>query len=187
MKNNNGESKLEKTAREGAFGSKEIKKGEKNRFLGEFEERVIAFLTESQIKEKALYPEIKDALKSREAFKLIIRGDIGKEYISDYIEWARKEGVSFNRKNSPEFRGDVAVAVVGKDAVSEQIGRIADREEKLQKKGVSDKIIKNADSLLCSDCWEKLMEKAPEEKINYKKAGIFDKITGTGCIGCQKE
>ena len=53
MKNNNGESKLEKTAREGAFGSKEIKKGEKNRFLGEFEERVITYLTDKQVKEKA--------------------------------------------------------------------------------------------------------------------------------------
>jgi len=187
MKNNNGESKLEKTAREGAFGSKEIKKGEKNRFLGEFEERVIAYLTEDQIKEKALYPEVKDALKNDEAYKLIIRGDIAKNHISKYIEWARKEGVRFNRKNSPEFRGDVALAVVGKDAVSQQFGRIPEREEKLQKKGVSDKIIKNAGSLLCSDCWKELMDKAPEEKINYKKAGIFDKITGTSCIGCQKK
>jgi uncharacterized protein YueI len=187
MKNNNGESKLEKTAREGAFGSKEIKKGEKNRFLGEFEERVIAYLTEDQIKEKALYPEVKDTLKKEEAYKLIIRGDIAKNYISEYIEWARKEGVRFNRKNSPEFRGDVALAVVGKDAVSQQFGRIPEREEKLQKKGVSDKIIKNAGSLLCSDCWKELMDKVPEEKINYKKAGIFDKITGTSCIGCQKK
>ena len=187
MKNNNGESKLEKTAREGAFGSKEIKKGEKNRFLGEFEERVIAYLTEEQIKEKALYPEVKNALKNEEAYKLIIRGDIAKNHISKYIEWARKEGVRFNRKNSPEFRGDVALAVVGKDAVSQQFGRIPEREEKLQKKGVSDKIIKNAGSLLCSDCWEELMDKVPEEKINYKKAGIFDKITGTSCIGCQKK
>ncbi|CCU80038.1 DUF1694 domain-containing protein [Halanaerobium saccharolyticum subsp. saccharolyticum DSM 6643] len=187
MKNNNGESKLEKTAREGAFGSKEIKKGEKNRFLGEFEERVIAYLTEDQIKEKALYPEVKGALKNDEAYKLIIRGDIAKNHISKYIEWARKEGVRFNRKNSPEFRGDVALAVVGKDAVSQQFGRIPEREEKLQKKGVSDKIIKNAGSLLCSDCWKELMDKAPEEKINYKKAGIFDKITGTSCIGCQKK
>jgi len=31
------------------------------------------------------------------------------------------------------------------------------------------------------------MEKAPEEKINYKKAGILDKITGTDCIGCRKK
>ena len=87
--NNNGESKLEKTAREGAFGPTELKKGEKNRFLGEFEERVIAYLSESQIKEKALYPEIKEALQSKEANKLIIRGDIDKSLISDYIEWAR--------------------------------------------------------------------------------------------------
>ncbi len=187
MKNNNGESKLEKTAREGAFGSKEIKKGEKNRFLGEFEERVITYLTDKQVKEKALYPEIKEALKNKEAAKLIIRGDIDKEYISDYIKWARQTGVRFNRKNSPEFRGNVALAVVGKDAVSQQFGVIPEREEKLQKKGVSDNIIENAGSLLCSDCWDELMEKAPEEKINYKKAGILDKITGTDCIGCRKK
>ena len=185
--NNNGESKLEKTAREGAFGPTELKKGEKNRFLGEFEERVIAYLSESQIKEKALYPEIKEALQSKEANKLIIRGDIDKSLISDYIEWAREAGVSFNRKNSPEFRGNVALAVAGKDAVKQQFGKIPDREEKLQKKGLSDNIIKNAGSLLCSDCWKELMEKAPEEKINYKKAGIFDKLTGTGCTGCQKK
>jgi uncharacterized protein YueI len=185
--NNNGESKLEKTAREGAFGAAEIKKGEKNRFLGEFEERVIAYLSEKQIKEEALYPEIKETLKNKEAYKLIIRGDIDKKHFSDYIKWARKEGVRFNRKNSPEFRGNVALAVVGKDAVSQQLGMIPEREEKLQNKGVSDNIIKNAGSLLCGNCWNELMEKAPEEKINYKKVGIFDKITGTGCIGCQKK
>jgi len=183
----NDESKLEKTAREGAFGPTEIKKGEKNRFLGEYQERVIAYLLESQLKEDALYPEIKNALQSAEANKLIIRGDIDKKNISDYIKWAREEGVRFNRKNSPEFRGNVALAVAGKDAVKQQLGQIPERQEKLQKKGISDNIIKNAGSLLCSDWWKELMEKAPEEKINYKKAGIFDKLTGTGCIGCQKK
>lgn len=184
---NNQESKLEKTVRTGAFGPNELKKGEKNRFLGEFEERVIAYLTEAQLKEKALYPEVKEALKNREASKLIIRGDIAKAEISDYIKWARSEGVGFNRKNSPEFRGNVALAVVGKEAVSQQFGRISDREEKLQKRGLSDTIIKNAGSLLCSDCWRELMTKAPEEKINYRKAGIFDKLTGTKCLGCKEK
>lgn len=187
MKNNNGESKLEKTARAGAFGAKEIKKSEKNRFLGEYEERVITYLTEKQIKEEALYPEIKEALKNKEAAKLIIRGDIAKKHISDYIKWARQEGVRFNRKNSPEFRGNIVLAVAGKKAVSQQFGSIPDRKEKLQNKGLSDNIIENAGSLLCSDCWKELMEKAPEEKVNYKKAGIFDKLTGTSCIGCQKK
>ena len=186
MKNNN-ESKLERKAHEGAFGPTEIKKCEKNRFLGEYAERVIAYLTEDQIKETALYPEIKDILNSKEADKLIIRGDIAKKHISDYIKWAREEGVRFNRKNSPEFRGNVALAVAGKEAVSQQFGRIPDRQEKLQKKGLSDNIIRNAGSLLCRDCWKELMEKAPEEKINYKKAGIFDKLTGADCVGCKNK
>lgn len=187
MRRSEQESKLEKTAREGAFGSVELKKGEKNRFLGEFKERVITYLTESQLKEKALYPEIKTALNQSEAAKLIIRGDIDKKYFSRYIKWARQAEVSFNRKNSPEFRGEVALAVAGKDAVSQQMGRIRDRKEKLQKKGVSDNIIKNAGSLLCQECWDELMGKAPEEEINYKKAGLIDKLLGTSCIGCQKK
>lgn len=187
MNNNNQESKLEKTAREGAFGAKEINKAEKNRFLGEYEERVIAYLNLNQLEGEALYPEIKEALKNKEADKLIIRGDIDKKYISEYIKWAREEGVRFNRKNSPDFRGNVALAVAGKSAVSKQLGKIPEREEKLQKKGLSDNIIKNAGSLLCKECWEELLEKAPEEKINYKKAGILDKLTGTGCVGCQKK
>lgn len=184
--NKNGESKLEKTAREGAFGPTEIKKGEKNRYLGEFEERIIAYLTEKQVTEKALYPELKEALRNDEAYKLIIRGDMNKKDITEYIKWAREEGVSFNRKNSPDFKGNVALAVAGKQAVSQQLGKIPDRKEKLQKRGLSDTIIKNAGSLLCSDCWQELMEKAPEEKINYKKAGFFDKLTGTDCVGCKK-
>lgn len=184
--NKNGESRLEKKAREGAFGPTEIKKGEKNRYLGEFEERIIAYLTEKQIREKALYPELKEALKNEEAYKLIIRGDMNKNDIAEYIKWAREEGVSFNRKNSPDFKGNVALAVAGKRAVSQQLGKIPDRKEKLQKRGLSDTIIRNAGSLLCSDCWQELMEKAPEEKINYKKAGFFDRLTGTDCVGCKK-
>ena len=187
MKNNNGESKLEKTAREGAFGANEIKKGEKNRFLGEFAERVIAYLEEDQVKEKALYPEIKELLKHQEADKLIVRGDIPKFNIKKYKDWARHAGVNFTAKNSPEFRGNVALEIVGNNAVDEQFGRIQDREEKLQSRGLSDNIIKNAGKKLCDDCWKNLMEKAPEEEVNYKKTGIFDKLTGTGCVGCLKD
>lgn len=187
MNNNNEESKLEKTAREGAFGAKEIKKGEKNRFLGEFEERVIAYLEEEQVKDKAFYPEIKELLKHKEADKLIIRGDISKHDIKKYKKWAQQEGVKFTTKNSPEFRGNVALEIVGNEAVNEQFGRIKDREEKLQNRGLSDNIIKNAGEKLCQDCWKELMEKAPEEAVNYKKSGIFDKLTGTGCVGCLKD
>jgi hypothetical protein len=41
--------------------------------------------------------------------------------------------------------------------------------------------------LLCKECWQELIEKAPEEKINYQKAGIFDKLTGKDCVGCQEK
>jgi uncharacterized protein YueI len=184
---NKQESKLEKTARAGAFGPVEINKGEKNRFLGEFKERIIGYLEEKQVNETAIYPEIKELLKDNEAEKLIIRGDIARDKIEQYLDWAREMGVKFNRKNSPEFKGKVALAIAGSDAVTKQIGKVPNREEKLQKKGLSDNIIRNAGSLLCKECWQELIEKAPEEKINYQKAGIFDKLTGKDCVGCQEK
>jgi len=187
MNNNNGESKLEKTAREGAFGPQEIKKGEKNRFLGEYRERVIAYLDQKQLKEKAVYPEIREIMQRSDADKLIVRGDMPKDKTKKYKDWAREFELQFTRKNSPEFRGEVALEIAGNQAVDQQIGRIIDREEKLQKKGLSDNIIKNAGAKLCSDCWNELMEKAPEEAVNYNKTGLFDKITGTGCVGCRED
>src|SRR6056297_686073 len=186
IKKNNNNNKLEQTVREGAFGPKEIKKGEKNRYLGEFEERIIAYLNYNQVMDKAVYPEINQVLSLPEAEKLIIRGDIPKNKSEKYTEMARKNDVRFIRKSSPEFRGEVELAVAGKNAVNTKKGKIIGREEKLQKRGLSDNIIKNAGAVLCKSCWQELMKKSPEEKINYRKAGILDRLSGTGCIGCRK-
>ena len=59
---------------------------EKNIYLGEYKERVIAALTFSQVKEKGIYPEIEDALGDKAAKKLLISRELGFDYSKKYIE-----------------------------------------------------------------------------------------------------
>ncbi|MFW5981386.1 MAG: YueI family protein [bacterium] len=175
-------SKLEEKVIEGLYGKKEFKKEERNNYLGEYEERVIRYLSKEQVLEKGTYPEILAAIRSPEADKLIIDRDIDIKAANDYIKLAKKNNLTFKRVDSPDFKGDIALVVVSDDAVEVAEKKVLSRTERLQAKGISDKIIENPGASLCSKCWQDLAEKAPEELKNYKKISFIDKLTGTTCI-----
>ena len=63
---------------------------EKNIFLGEYKERVIAALTKEEVEEKGVYKEIIQALKTKEAKHLKISRDIEFSKIRDYVIEAEK-------------------------------------------------------------------------------------------------
>ncbi|MFW6034628.1 MAG: DUF1694 domain-containing protein [Halothermotrichaceae bacterium] len=176
---------LEKKVMEGIYGKKELKKEEKNIYLGEFKERVIRYLNCEQVKEQGIYPEILEAVKHPEADKVIIDRNINLKAANDYIKLAIENNLKHKRVHSPELKGDVGLVVVSNNAVSIKNRKVLSREERLKALGISDKLIKNVGAKLCDDCWNLLKEKAPSELINYKKMNWYDKITGTKCI-CQK-
>ena len=180
----NEKSELEKKVEEGIYGAPEIKKGEKRRYLGEYKERVIKYLTYEQVIEEGTYPEILEAIKHPQAQKLIIDRSVDIDYAQDYIDLAHKNNISFKRVDSPDFKGDVALVVVGSDAVNIKKRKVLSREERLKKAGISDTIIKNAGTALCPDCWQELKAKAPEELINYNKINWLEKLLGQECINC---
>ena len=179
-------SELEKKVEEGLYGEPELKKDEKRRYLGEFEERVIKYLTYDQVKEDVIYPQILEAIKNSKAKKLIIDREVDIEEANEYIDLARENDLSFKRVHSPEFRGDVALVVVSDKAISVKKRKVNNRKERLKKLGISDNIIRNVGSKLCPDCWNELKEKAPEELVNYEKMSWLDKILGEDCKSCQK-
>lgn len=177
-------SELEKKVEEGIYGRPELKKDEKNRFLGEFRERVIKYLTFSQIQEDVIYPEILEAVRHPQAARLIIDRDVEIDQAHKYIEKARKHNLAFKRVHSPSFKGDTALVVVGNRAVNVAQRKVMDREKRLKKLGISDNIIKNVGGKLCNDCWQELKEKAPEELINYKKMSWIDRLLQIECESC---
>jgi len=112
-----GKSKLEKKVMEGIYGEPELKKEEKNRFLGQFKERVISFLTYKQVMEKGINNKILTAIKDPEAAKIVIDRDVDIDYARDYIELARENNLKFKRIDSPDFIGDIALVIVSNHAV----------------------------------------------------------------------
>ena len=180
----NEKSELEKKVEEGIYGQPEIKKEEKNRFLGEFKERVIKDLTFAQIKEDVIYPEILEAVCHPRAARLIIDRNVDIDQAHKYIEKAREHDLGFKRVHSPSFKGDTALVVVGKRAVEVEQRQVIDREKRLKKLGISDNIIRNVGGKLCQDCWQELKEKAPEELINYKKMSWWDRLLQVECESC---
>jgi len=112
-----GKSKLEKKVMEGIYGEPELKKEEKNRFLGQFKERVINFLTYKQVMEKGINNKILTAIKDPEAAKIVIDRDVDIDYARDYIELARENNLKFKRIDSPDFIGDIALVIVSNHAV----------------------------------------------------------------------
>lgn len=175
-------SKLEEKVMEGVYGKKELKKSERNRFLGEFKERVLRYLTYDQVLEPGTYPEILDAIRNPEAKKLIIDRGVDLKAANDYVKLASQNNLLFKRVDSPDFKGDVALIVVSDHAVDISNRKVLSRVERLKDKGISDKIIENPGAKLCKKCWNILAEKAPEELDNYKKISIMDKITGHKCL-----
>jgi len=175
-------SRLEEKVIQGVYGKKQLKKEERKRFLGELEERVIRYLTIDQVMEKGTYPEILEAIKYPEAKKLIIDRDIELSAANDYIRLAVENNLLFKRVHSPDFKGDIALIVVSDHAVELDNRKVLSRTERLQERGISDKIIRNPGARLCEKCWLSLEAKAPEELDNYKKIGFIDKIIGTKCV-----
>ena len=184
MSDKDKKSELEKAAFYGAHGTPELKKDEKNRYLGEFAERVICFLHYNQVVEKGLYPEVLEAIKSSEAKKLVISRDVELSQAQDYIEKARENGLKFKRVDSPEHKGEISLIVASDRAVNVEEKEIPDRDKKLKKKGIPDNIIYGVGEKLCPKCWNLLKDKAEEELINYKKVTWLERLTGENCINC---
>lgn len=179
---NKNKSKLEEKVIEGIYGEPELKREEKKRFLGEFKERVIRYLTYDQVMEPEIYPEILEAIRDPEAKELIIDRRVDLEAAHDYIKLASENDLSFRKIDSPELKGDIALVVVSDHAVEIGERKVLSRKERLRSRGISDKIIKNVGAKLCDQCWSQLAKKAPEELVNYEKMSWLDKILGTECI-----
>lgn len=109
-------SELEKTVLAGIHGAPQLKKEERNRYLGFFRERVIQAVTFDQIKTKAGVAAITKALEDKSAYELIIHSNV-RTYAMSCIVTAQKRGIDFTITSDPKFRGEVAVIVVSQSAV----------------------------------------------------------------------
>ncbi|WP_408955190.1 YueI family protein [Natroniella sp. ANB-PHB2] len=183
FKSQQGKSELERKVGVEAHGGLELKKGERNQYLGEFKERVLKALTITQVEEEGVYPEIITSTKDSAAKKLIIDSKVSSSAAKEYIKVARENNLSFKKVSSPDFKGEIGLVVVSDHAVNREDIFVEQRKERLKQKGLPEELINARGKKICSKCYSLLEERAPEELKNYHKITWLDKMFGKNCPG----
>lgn len=179
-------SELEKALSAGLHGPPELKRAEKNRYLGEYKEKVVKMLTKKQVMEPGLYPEIAEALRDEKVSGLIINGDISLPVTEKYRHLAEQAGKRVTMASDPDFLGETGLIVVSDEAADRRDIAIEERSATLRGRGLPDEIIAAAGKKLCEKCRSRVLSAAPEEEINYGKISLSDIFWGEHCPACQK-
>lgn len=131
----------------GVYGEKEIKKEEKIRFLGTFRERIIAVLTNAQVRESGVYKEIEELMKKHKDAKLLLNGEINYNDLSKYIKMANKYHIPFSIYDHQEYTTDIGLVLAFDYAIDKKDIFIKRKKDYKQKE-------KNNDSK-----WKRIMNK----------------------------
>ena len=189
MKSNGNESKAElmKSIENFKDRVREIKL-EKNIFLGEFKERVLAALTREQVKEKGIYPEIEKDLESKEAKKMIISREMDFNDIKKYINLAKSKNIPYKMIDSLLYTGEIGLVVASDDALSEPLENpvVKTKEEKFKEKNLPPIYYKSIGKKICEFHREIIKNELPEYEHSYKEIGFLDSLLGTRCPICEK-
>lgn len=172
---------LEQTFLAGLQGGPEIKKEERKTYLGAFWEQVITFLTKKQVREAAIYPEIAEALDHDKFHKMILNASLDTHYTNKYQLLAKKLNKNYTIVSDSDFEQAAGLVVASSQAVELDNIAIADRRPRLQKLGVSEKLIAAAGKKICENCLHTILGADPREAINYSKLTWLDRLTGERC------
>lgn len=174
-------SALEQAVLAGIYGPPELKKEERQYFLGQFRERVIKVLTFEQIAEPGTYPEIREAMGHPLARRLIVSRRAILSESQEYIHLAREYNLAFTTVDNPDYKGPVGLVVAAEQAVEAKEITIPSRRERLLAAGIPEAVIEATGQRLCKPCLELLKEKAPQEVKNYRRENFVDRLLGNQC------
>jgi len=178
-------SPLEQSILTGLYGPPELKQQERQYLLGQFRERVIKVLSFAQIAEPGTYQDIRAAIAHPQARRLIISRRADLQAAAEYIHLARQHNLSFTTVDNPAYKGSVGLVVAAENAVDFKEISVPDRTQRLLAAGVPQAVIDAQGQGLCQSCLDLIERAAPEERKNYRKLNLLDRILGYKCP-CQK-
>ena len=161
---------------------------ERNSFLGEYKERVLAALTFDEIEEKGTYNEIEKALEDKEAKKMIVSREVDFKCIKKYLDIAKSKHISCKMMDNLLNTGEVCLVVASDDALNQPLENpiVESKIEKIREKNLPDIYYKAIGNKLCSFHSDIIEKEIPEYKDYYGKIEFLDSLFGTKCPVCQK-
>ena len=161
---------------------------EKNSFLGEYKERVLAALTFDEVNEKGIYNEIEKALGDKEAKKMIVSREVDFKCIKKYLDMAKSKHISCKMMDNLLNTGEVCLVVASDDVLNHPLENpiVESKIEKIREKNLPDIYYKAIGKKLCSFHSDIIEKEIPEYKDYYGKIEFLDSLFGTKCPVCQK-
>ena len=161
---------------------------ERNSFLGEYKERVLAALTFDEVREKGIYDEIEKALENKEAKKMIVSREVDFKCIKKYLDIAKSKHISCKMMDNLLNTGEVCLVVASDDALNHPLENpiVESKIEKIREKNLPDIYYKAIGNKLCSFHSDIIEKEIPEYKDYYGKIEFLDSLFGTKCPVCQK-
>lgn len=162
---------------------------EKNFYLGEYKERVLGALTKHQLLEDEAYEEIFYLMEQSEAHLLKLSRDVGLKKLKPYITYAEKIGLKNQLVDGLNYRGEIGLVIVSKEAVINQRAElvIRDMNQDFIDAGLGEIVSKSRGSRICSKHYHKIEELLPNYINDFKKIGILGKLMGNICPICEEE
>ena len=161
---------------------------DRTRYLGEFKERVIVALTKEQVAEDEIYIEVANAMKNREATKMIFSREVPLEKIERYIKKAEEAQIQHKSVDGLLYFGDVGLIIAADDALKAPIEDVFVKSiaDKFSEKRLNPIYYQSFNKKICQLHLKVIKEEMQEYKDEYQEISFVDKLFGMKCPICEK-
>lgn len=103
---------------QGIKGPKDMKEGERKKYLGTLRERVVIVLTQGQVQKNEIIPEVEEAIKQHTKARLLLNGNMDYEHLSKYIRLCEKWDVEYTIVSNKEYESELGLVLAYDHAVN---------------------------------------------------------------------
>lgn len=115
---------------QGIYGKKEINPDERRKFLGTLRERIVIALTQSQIRENGIYPQMEEALKTNSTAHLFLNGNMNYLELSKYTKIASEYKVDYTIVTNKDHNSDIGLVLAYDYAIDKEEIYVKKAEQK---------------------------------------------------------
>ncbi|MGE7184395.1 YueI family protein [Peribacillus sp. NPDC006672] len=124
--------KVEDYLEQGIYGPKEIKPGERRKYLGTLRERVVIVLKKSQVFEMNVYPEIEQMMKRHPHSNLFLNGQMDYQYLGKYIKLAMSHNIPYKIVLNKDHNSDLGLVLAENNAINNEVIYIEKQNQAIQ-------------------------------------------------------
>ncbi|WP_342514379.1 YueI family protein [Sporosarcina sp. FSL K6-1522] len=104
----------------GIYGDRETKPSERRKFLGTIRERIVIALTQAQVREHGIYPQVEEAIKENKKARLYLNGHMSSEDLAKYRKIASSYQVHYKTVTNKDHKSPIGLVLAYDYAIDKE-------------------------------------------------------------------